>query len=313
MKSLCALVVVGLAVGCSDGAGSTGSTSSSSSSSGGSSSGGGSSGGSSSGGDGFVELLGADWTLQAGTEDYLCVRYTLPEDLRISAFRPIAPSGTHHTVLSHGRTLGPDGVYNCNGFTNGPQMVFGSGLGTETLTFPDDVAITLYAGDQLVLNLHLFNAQIDAELSGYSGVSYKLAAAETSQEAQSVLVGTENILLQGGETTLTGRCPIQGDHTLFAVFPHMHQIATHMRVTIERGGNITETMMDQDYVFDDQRYSVLPTPIVVSQGDTIRVDCTYDNNTGHLVTYGESSNNEMCYAGVFHYPPSNGGLTCTSN
>ena len=46
--------------------------------------------------------------------------------------------------------------------------VFGSGVGTNAIEFPQGVGIKLAAGSQLLLNLHLFNTA-DTALSGTSG------------------------------------------------------------------------------------------------------------------------------------------------
>ena len=47
-------------------------------------------------------------------------------------------------------------------------------------------------------------------------------------------------------------------------------------------------------------------------GDEIRVTCDFVNNTGSLVTFGDSSDKEMCFAGLYRYPAANAGLfQCT--
>jgi hypothetical protein len=141
-----------------------------------------------------------------------------------------------------------------------------------------------------------------------------VADTGTVQQAQTILMGTENIALGPGLTTLHGGCAVQGAHTVFAVFPHMHQTATHMKVTLEHpaSGAASTVLMDDDYTFDAQTYRTLATPLVVNTGDHFAVDCSYNNETGRTVTYGESSTDEMCYAGVYFYPPiANAGVTCT--
>src|SRR5690606_35010883 len=81
----------------------------------------------------WTELLAGDWELDAADEGYRCVSFTVPEDMYVSAFRPIAPSGTHHTVLSREVSARPDGIYSCDAGTNGPVMIYGSGVGTTPL------------------------------------------------------------------------------------------------------------------------------------------------------------------------------------
>src|SRR5436853_6603138 len=48
---------------------------------------------------GYREIISEDWTLASGTEEFHCIRLTTPTDLWIHGIRPIAPLGTHHTLL----------------------------------------------------------------------------------------------------------------------------------------------------------------------------------------------------------------------
>ncbi|HUH04380.1 MAG TPA: hypothetical protein VML75_20435, partial [Kofleriaceae bacterium] len=59
----------------------------------------------------WTTLISGDWTLAPGTEDYVCVRTTVTEDLYISEFRAMIPSGTHHTVLAIDTQGGADGTF----------------------------------------------------------------------------------------------------------------------------------------------------------------------------------------------------------
>jgi hypothetical protein len=53
-------------------------------------------------------------------------------------------------------------------------------------------------------------------------------------------------------------------------------------------------------------------PVELKRGDPVRVHCSYDNDTGAIVTWGESSLEEMCFAGVYRYPAFGGtyGIVC---
>jgi len=81
--------------------------------------------------------------------------------------------------------------------------------------------------------------------------------------------------------------------TLFAVFPHMHQLGTHIKTTVTAGGVARE--------FDHQAFIPFE-PIQIAAGDTITTECTWNNTTAAPVTYGESSTTEMCYSIMYRYP-----------
>ena len=117
--------------------------------------------------DGYVTLIKADWSLAAGDEGYICATRTLPEDMYIGAIRPIAPLGTHHTVVDLKDAFGPDNP----GSPCGPSFgkFYASGVGTQALILPDGVGLVARKGKQVNINLHLFNAS-DHAISGTSGV-----------------------------------------------------------------------------------------------------------------------------------------------
>lgn len=262
-----------------------------------------------------IELVGGDWSMDGGSEGYVCVRLTVEETLFIREFRPVAPLGTHHTVLTYSDSaLRPDGTTACAAFTNADNMIFGSGVGTEPLTLPEGVAIRLEPGNQLLLNLHLFNTDGD-RLTGYSAIEAVLMDEEdVVNEAEVVLAGEEffNIPARSMNHEINGRCTMGSDVNVFAVMPHMHQFGTFMHVTAERDGELT-TLHEDLYSFDDQRYTTFDA-LPMGTGDRINVLCRYDNPTADDVGYGDSSLQEMCYAAVYRYPAigSAEGITCTN-
>lgn len=265
--------------------------------------------------DGFTRLIGGAWSLTPGQLDtYRCVRLTIPAETYITNIVAQAPVGTHHTVLSisSSRTAGPDGEYACDVGEIGTQMLYASGVGTSPLDFPAGVGLKVPAGTQLHLNLHLFNAS-DQPLSGESAIMIKSPATPPPTLAEMVFAGAFFIRLQpqAAPQNVSGGCTVEQDYKLFAVWPHMHQLATHQKVELTRMG--TTTMLHNlDFHFAEQTYYLKTPEVQVRAGDNIRVTCTYINNTGSMVTFGDSSNQEMCFAGFYRYPALNDGLAkCT--
>lgn len=257
-------------------------------------------------------LATADWTVPPNDELYVCVLVTIPDEIFVSEFHPLIPAGTHHTVLTFAPPgAGPDGMSTCDGFTNGPRMIYGSGLGTDPLIFPEGVAVRIPAGSQLLLNLHLFN--FDATpLRGTSAVMARtVSPAAVVHEAEMTLAGVDARLNVAARSvsTANGTCTVRADTTMFALFPHMHQTAIHQKVTVMRDA-VETIVMDDDYTFDEQYYRLISPGVQLRAGDQIHVACTYDNPS-EARTFGESSNDEMCYAGVYVYPAGSFFLTCT--
>ena len=265
------------------------------------------------GGGEVLELVAGDWTMGAGDEGYVCVRRTLERTVYIREFRPIAPRGTHHTVLTVNDRPGPDGVAPCSALTNGPDMIYGSGVGTRPLTLPEGVAIRVEAGDQVLLNLHLFNTAGEP-ITGRSGIEVvTLAPEDVEHEAQVVLAGAEGFSIppRASDHPIEGTCTMTGDTTLFAVMPHMHTHGRFMEV-VANGAGGPRTLHEDFYDFDEQRYTTFD-PLMLASGDTVDVSCRFDNTTDSTVTWGDSTLQEMCYALLYRYPavPNPGGITCT--
>jgi hypothetical protein len=259
---------------------------------------------------GWATLISADWTLPEGpSEDYLCQLVTAQRDMYISAFDAVAPSGTHHTVLSLTSSTREDGLYPCSGFDIGDAMLFGGGVGTNALYMPDGVAMRISAGQKLLLNLHLFNTN-DPPISGNSGILFQeIPEADVDSFAEALLVGPLSLTIDEGEVEQGGRCTLNASTTVFAVAPHMHQLGIHMTVLAETSTG-TVPIMDDDYDFDSQTSRLLDPLVSLEAGDVIRVTCRYFNDTGGQVGFGESTTTEMCFAGITVYPPLNIGTNC---
>ena len=134
--------------------------------------------------DGWTELIARDWTVPPGSADtYKCRRIQIPSDMMVTGFRAIAPLGTHHTVVTISNS-GAIGDYDCSASNLDYQMLYASGVGTDTLAFPTGVAMKIKAGQYINLNLHLFNAT-DDPIDGHSGIEVKVVPAAGKNSSRS--------------------------------------------------------------------------------------------------------------------------------
>ena len=261
--------------------------------------------------DGFTTWLSRSWTLPAGATDiYRCVRIQLDHDTVVTGLRALAPFGAHHSVLTVSPPDAPLGDYDCSSGSLDQQVLFGAGVATNDLIYPDGVGMKLAAGTKINLNLHLFNAT-DSEISGVSGVLIREGTNVTSY-ADLVFGGKVNFagIPNNGETTdVVGTCTLATDYTVFDLFPHMHQIATHQKVEWLHDG-ASSTLLDDDFSFSSQKNYPLAAPIQMHAGDQIKTTCSYVNNLDHVVNWGDKSTDEMCITGIYRYPASGGAFEC---
>jgi Copper type II ascorbate-dependent monooxygenase, C-terminal domain len=256
---------------------------------------------------GMTNLITSSWSLAPGTEMYQCTRFTVTHDMYISEIRPTAPQGTHHTVLSLAQGSGvPDSTYTCTDpFEFGNLgIIYGSGLGSVPFVFPPGIGMKITAGQQVHINLHLFNAG-DSTLTGTSGIDVKeVAQADVQHEARTAIWGQQTINLAAGTSTVTGACTVGSPVTVIALQPHMHQLGTHFKMTETPSGGTESTLYDETYGFDAQVHRMVTPFLSLAAGDHLSVACTYNNTTGGPVTFGESTRDEMCFAGTWYYPAS---------
>jgi hypothetical protein len=157
------------------------------------------------------------------------------------------------------------------------------------------------AGQQLLLDLHLFNAGSET-LKGRSGVLVKTMPDEQVKHvAEWILAGPISLSIPVGHVVQRGQCTFSDSATVFSVGPHMHQLGVHMKVTAQRAQGGSSVLFDGPYSFDSQiKYPV--DFVQVSAGDTVQLECTYENTTDHPVSWGQSTLDEMCFVGLQRYP-----------
>jgi len=262
--------------------------------------------------DGWTAMLGRSWTLAHGaTNTYKCTRISVDNEMWIAGFRAAAPLGTHHTVLTISPSGGQIGDYDCGAGSLDTQMLYAAGVGTDDLLFPPGVAIHLPAGTFINLNLHLFNAT-DNPLADRSGVLVKVVQrADVVNEADMMFSGTFSINIpnDGQRHTAAGGCTAPIDWHVFTLWPHMHQTAVHQTWTITHNGTAT-SLIDDDFLFEEQRNYPIPDT-VIRKGDRIDTVCTYINNTKVTMTWGDGSDREMCFTGMYKYPAGGNLFQCT--
>jgi hypothetical protein len=258
--------------------------------------------------DGFQELYTYDWTIDPGAETYFCGYRTLKEDLYVSDFRPIMPTGTHHVVIGYQNPVGDDrldrnGEGTCTGTTFGDIFAYVGTVGAQDFSMPKGVAVKIPAGQQLVFGLHVLNSG-SSPLSGHSGVSIiKPVKEDVDEVAEVVAMGPFNLSIPPEvETTQSGTCTMTDDVNVFAVMPHMHLTGKHISTTVFTGGT-EKSLLDAPYVFTEQVFTKIDPPQALEKGDVATVTCTYQNPGPQTLGFGESTTGgEMCFTFAYRYP-----------
>jgi hypothetical protein len=263
-----------------------------------------------------LTLESSPLSVAAGQEDYRCWSYTVPtgSPLNVVQTVPTIPKGVHHYAVF----TSPDPLpkaplnYDCHEMGLDWGLVNAGGVGTPGMTFPDGAALALKPGSQIILQLHVLNASADT--LDVPSVSVQLLGGEAaSYEPIGLLIaGTLNITIPPNDnaTKITGGCQVaQTLPNVFAVFPHMHQLGSHIQVGITPSGASSENVIyDAGWSFGTQ--GVYPVKTSVKTGDQVNVVCTYDNTTDKTVSFGLSSTDEMCFGVLYYYPATTQSSYC---
>lgn len=255
--------------------------------------------------DGGQQLLMTDYTLQPGEERYYCWTFTSPDhEVGVTAVDNIAGKLVHHVALFQAMVPEEEGFHECNVLVRLTWMpIWAGGKGGNDLELPSGVAFKVPAQTQYVVQYHLLNATPKAvteksainlaythDLSGY-------------QPAGIFALGQFQLSIPDGAVGYsqdTG-CAVSQSFHVFAAFPHMHQLG--QKLELFKGpseADLTTAYAIDPWPFGDQPFDRVD--FEVASGDYLRSRCTWDNDTGHPVGFGESSNDEMCFLVLFAYP-----------
>jgi hypothetical protein len=86
---------------------------------------------------------------------------------------------------------------------------------------------------------------------------------------------------------------------VWGLTPHMHTKGTRVRMT---GPNNTCLIDIPRWDFDWQQTYFRPQPFTLDPGQSISMRCTWDNPTTRSITWGEGTDDEMCFAFMYATP-----------
>ena len=241
-----------------------------------------------------------------GRESHPQVAWDAPwgdEQVQAIAFKSITDNAAvlHHWILS-GRPGG---------------MLVGWAPGEEAIQeMPKDVGMAMPTGKgSLNLDMHYFNttgtsAQLDKSgvevcvvkkerfRKNNAGVATRLVAARLSIPPNATNYEAK------GSCTVSGSTPI----TLLNASPHAHKLAVRMIFKVTKKNGQVIQLHDMPFMFGEQGTYALDPPVVVESGDVIDTTCVFTNKSNQTITFGESTNDEMCFNFALYYPA--GALTC---
>lgn len=229
-------------------------------------------------------------------EAYTCFAVTVPEDMVIDGFKKGGQVFVHHAQFVKSLLPEPEGISTCNQqFKITWLPIFLAGAGPSELQFDEGVGHIIYAGEQLTLQMHLYNAS-DKPVSDVVEIRMHKSRSPNVTPVTPWAIGSSEINLMPRQSGKAQNVCTQTDAVeVLAVFPHMHQLGSKLTIEVGNSLHAMQPLYARDpFNFDDQRMEKMK--LKLSAGDMLRVTCEFKENPHDTpVTFGESSSDEMCF------------------
>ena len=238
------------------------------------------------------------YSVGAGQEIHPQISVAAPwgsETVQMIAWRALTDNAR---VLHHWILHGPTG-----------EHIVGWSPGKEhSADMPADVGLRLPGGN-LILDVHYNNVMGTKAESDHSGLELcvlkkehfraKMAATFTGFTSTAI-----SIPAHAANFDVKASCNVSSTQpvTLLTASPHAHKLGTHMKFTVTKSNSQSVVMHDAAFNFEEQAAYPLTPTVEIGSGDKVDTVCTYTNTTDATVTFGQNTENEMCFNFAVYYP-----------
>jgi hypothetical protein len=248
-------------------------------------------------------------TIPPNHEREVCQAIVLNNDepLDVSALEFASPAG--HGYISHHFALFVDDNDDIASLPKGPVDApgcvgvgqnFGAILGgvqapRAPISFPKGVGVTFKPHQILLLNLHYINGlpkplRVDGAIN-----LIRAAPGSIVHHARGFQLGTFRITVpagQDGSADASWTSPFPMNVVFLSTHSHKH--TTSVDVDLMRGANDSGLLLETvDYQHPTMQR--LDTPLRLESGDGFHWTCHYHNDTTRTLTFGVTSEDEMCF------------------
>ena len=197
----------------------------------------------------------------------------------------------------------PDGSMNLLNMIPMACHVFiaGSMGQTTDYTFPTGVALQLPASFSVDMNVHYVN-RTNGEIPGEAYANlFTVPVSQVSKVTHSLNMSNTGISLPAGKaTTLEKTFLVSQTTTVVMLTSHMHQLGTRFQIKIV-GGSRDGELVYESLDWEHPQQISFPTPIVLEKGQGLKSVITWNNTTGHAVSFGLQSTDEMGIIFGYYY------------
>ncbi len=264
--------------------------------------------------DDTVSLTLGPFTVPAGKEVYKCQTFANPfggRDTDIKTYEEHMTHGSHHMFLFFIPNAADGPMEDCpNGGLEFHPYPFTSQYPDLALTFPDSVGSMVPGNTGFMLNAHFLNIGAQDFQATLTVTLHVAKPGTVTQHAGVVFMNDVGIKITPSTApqTVSATCTLPQDMVVLGSGSHMHMRATQFVATA--GSQTLYTTNSWNNPVPD----LYSPPLHLANGTNVTFSCTYVNDTGQPLTFGESAQtNVMCIYTMAYYPvadPQNPTITC---
>jgi hypothetical protein len=252
-----------------------------------------------------------------GAELYKCQDFPNPfgKDIAILETESVISAGSHHmfafripastAMLAADGSKGP--VFDCpmGGLEFHPYFHL-TQVAHDVTSYPPGVGRSLAATDVIRLNMHYLNTTDSAEQSNAEVTVRYTDASAVEQLAAEIFIYGGSLQVPVGQSTQMFSYTLPMDLKLLQVTGHMHQRGTHYEAWAGGDGSADRPIYSAGD-WDSATSESFKPGFEMKAGDTLNYACTFQNDTGNMLSAGESAlTNEMCNFFGVYYPSASG-------
>lgn len=243
------------------------------------------------------------FSVPPGQEVFKCQDFSNPfgKDIGIVEMVTDLTPGSHHMfafVLPAAQATLMGSLVDCpSGGVEFHEYLTTNGSPETTRTYPAGVGRVFTAGSSLRLNVHLINTDATAK---DAFVKFKVRYVDPTtldNRAAAIFLNQASVRVPPGQSTQSRSYTLTQDISLIGAGSHMHKQGIHFVAQTNTG----QTLYDGTD-WQEPKPELYDPPINLTAGTQITWACTYQNDTGKTLTFGESAlTNEMCiFPGEFY-------------
>ncbi|MDB5217769.1 MAG: hypothetical protein JWO86_5696 [Myxococcaceae bacterium] len=260
-----------------------------------------------------VTMLPASaFAMPKGADDlYICYGFDVPigGKRHLTAIAPKLDNTKiiHHLVLYDTDVVASTTPGSCDiaGLAKA-RLLYGWAPGTGNLELPIEAGYPIDGTRHFVVQIHYNNVKhLDGETDA-SGFEFCTTDQLRANDADALTFGTEDFTIPA-----KGVADVTCDYTwpatapavhVFSALPHMHQLGDLITTTQFPGGSGAAVDLGGQQSWDFQNQILVPVDATLRPGDRIETRCRWKNPSDRPVSFGPTTEDEMCFSYTMYYP-----------